>query len=335
MFDSNARRRAVLTVVGGALLSVVLALDDVARDLVGFAVVVPVLIGFGVLEIYGRYDDRYGATGRAGVVLAGVGLAFLLVTALLYAASPPGLIVVVLVGVPGITGVVALALGSVLLARSLRRLGVVSLPVAVLLGAGVPLAPLVAALLAAAAERAGFSGSAAGVLAGLSGAPYGAGWMLVGYRLLATAGEGRADVDRPANADGTPHLVAAAVVGGVFVLLGAGAFLPLGPLSGTPWNGQSPVLDAGHLLVGAAGLALAAAGDAKRARAFDRTAGLLALSLVALTLLGTFLDVRGLRWLAAARLVLNGPDLYLYLPAGVVLTAIGFGIGTDPGPVAE
>jgi MFS family permease len=336
MIDLTGSHRAALTMVGGVLWSVVLALDDIAPDLVGLAAVVPVLIGFGVLELYGRFGDRYGSAGRAGVALTGFGLGSLLIAVVLYATSPPALVAVLLVAVPGVTGAATLALGSALLAVALYRLGVLDLPVALLLGLGVPLTPLVGALLAA-AVGAGTALTAAvpgGVVTGLGGVPYGVAWVSIGRRLRRTAGDDR----RARAADDTrtievhPHAVTAVVVGGTLVLLSAGRFLPLGPLSGTPWVNQSLALDVGHLLAGTAGVAVGVVGNTRAARAYDRAAGLLFLSLVALTLLGTFQDVRWLSPLARDLLDLNLPDVLLHLPAGVVLAVVGFGVdGTAAG----
>lgn len=326
--------------VGGVLCSFALALDDVAPDYVGLAVVVPVLLGFGVVEIYRRYGGQYGSTGRAGVVLTGVGLGFLLVAVLLFAVVPPGLLVVVLVAVPGFTALTALAVGSALLATALYRLGVVSAPTAALLGLGVPATPLVGALLAALAVALLGPAAPPGVVPGLSGAPYGVGWLLTGYRLWHTSDGTPEAAGRHVPPDGdhetagrdiavemSPQLVSAALVGGVFALLGAARFLPLGPLSGTPWVGRSLWLDVGHLLAGVVGLGVAALRNVRAARRYNQVVGAVAMLLVVLTFVSVFQDVRALRWLVAARLDLNVPDAVLYLPASVVLLAVGFGLG--------
>lgn len=337
MTDPIEPRHAVPTMIGGVLWSGVLALDDVAPAYVGLAVIVPVLLGFGVLELHGRYGDRYGSTGRAGVGLTGLGLACLLVATLLYATGPPGLVAVFVVAVPGVTGVVALAFGSALLAAALYRLGLLGAPAALLLGLGVPLTPLVGAVLAAVVGPGTLLGPVvpAGVAPGFAGTPYGVGWLAVGYRLRATADEGgEAGLDgrRPA-VGASPQVVAAAVVGGAFALLGAGRFLPLGPVSGLPWVGRSLALDASHLLAGIVGLAVALGRNGRAARAYDRAVGLLSLAVVALVLLGTFGRLPGLGPLATDVLALTLPDLLFHLPAGVVLTAVGFGV--DGGTTGE
>lgn len=319
-------RHAVLTVIGGALFSVALGLDDVAPDSVGLAVVVPVLLGFGVLEVYGQYADRYGSAGRAGVALTAVGLGFVLVAVLLYAVLPSGLLAAVLVGVSGATGAVSLALGSALLAVALRRVGLVGRPTAALVGLGVPAIPIAGAALAAAATPVGAS-VPAGVLPGLAGTPYGVGWMLVGRRLWPATSAPRA-VEPPRSMDVSPPVVVSAVVGGALFLISVGRFVPLGPLSGTPWVNQSLALDVGHLVVGAAGVAVAIGRDRRLARTYARAAGPLALALVGLTVLGTFAEVEP--FLGAARpLDLNAPDVFVHLSAGVVLVVIGFVVGED------
>lgn len=329
MLDSTGERRAALTMAGGVLCSCGLALDDVAPDYVGLAVLVPALLGFGVVEIYRRYGGRYGSIGRAGALLTGVGLGFLLVAILLFAVVPPGLVAVVLVAVPGTAGLVALSVGSALLATSLYRLGVVSAPTAALLGLGVPLTPLVGALLAALAGPGTLLGSIApaGLVPGLSGTPYGVGWFVTGHRLWQTVDAPHEVEDRTVAVEVSPQLVSAALVGSVFGLLGASRFLPLGPLSGTPWVGRSLWLDVGHLLVGTVGLGVAVLCDVRAARRYNRAVGLASLVVVVLTFVGVFQDVHALRWLVAARLDLNVPDVILYLPASVLLLVVGFGLG--------
>lgn len=328
-FDSTARRHAVLTMLGGVCCSFALALDDIAPDAAGIAVVVPVLLGFGVLEVYRRYRERYGTAGRVGVALSGVGLGFLLVAVLLYATVHVPLLAAVVVAIPGVTGLVALALGSALLARVLVSLDVVGLPAALLLGLGLPATPLVGALLAAVAAAFVPEGLR-GVVTGFAGAPYGLGWVLVGYRLRQTADTAPHPAERTLASDPSPQLLAALMVGGAFAVLSVGRFLPLGPLSGTPWVNQSLALDVGHLLAGGVALGIAARRDARAARHYNQVVGVLSLLVTGLTLLAVFQDVRSLQWLVRDLLDLNLPDALLHLPAGVVLSVVGFGLDAPP-----
>lgn len=330
MSVSTARRHAASTAVGGALTTVVLALDDVAPGFVGLAVVVPVLLGFVVLELYGRHHEQYGTAGRAGVGLTAVGLAGLLVATLLYVVLPPGLVAVAFVAVPGVVGLVALAVGSALLAVSLHRLALLRTPGAVCLGLGVPLVPLVGAVLAATFGRGAPLGPVLpGAVTGFSGVPYGVGWMLVGYRLWTTVEGVEASGRRPSTGEPSPHVVVAGVVGVAFALLGVAGVVSLGPLSGTPWVNRSAVLDAGHLLVGAVGLAVVARRSADAARTYDRAVGLLSFAVVAVVLGGTFAGVGVLARLAASLGLHALTQTLLYLPAGVVLAAVGFGVDAE------
>jgi len=339
MTDARRVRHAVLTMLGGLVWTVVLGVDDVAPGYVGVAVLAPALVGFGVLEVHDRYGDRYGTTGRGGVILTALGLGALLVAVVVYAVLRTGLALYLLVGLPLVVGAVALGVGSALLAVALRRLGVLSLPAALLLGLGVPFVPVAGAALAAAVGPTGyvplFPG---GVATGFSGVPYGLGWAALGYRLLETADAPRTgrddamggDVTGASNREATgrprsPHRPVVALVGVALTLLGAARFLPLGPLSGTPWVNQSLALDVFHLATGVAGLAVAGTRDGRLAGRYARLVGAsyLLLGVGWLPLLA-LRSADPIRRLVLGALRLNLPDALLHLPVGLVLVALGF-----------
>lgn len=320
--------RAGATIVGGLLLTGALALDDVAPDLVGIAIIVPVLLGFGLIEIFNRYDGYYRSLGRAGVVLTGVGLAFLFLSVLLYAVIQSAFFALYIVAITGFTAIATLAFGSAFLAHVLRRLDVIGAPTAVLIGAGVPLAVILTPLLTFAVHP----GSPISTLAaGLPGTPYGVGWMIVGYRLIRTEDTDETVANREGSQQGgvSPNVATSALVGGTFLLLSVGRFVPLGPLIGTPWVNQSLLLDVGHLLGGTIGILLAVRGDVQLSRTYNRVIGLLSLTVVLLTILVTVGDPLSLGPLLLGSLELNLPDILLHLPAGTVFVVIGFGVEND------
>lgn len=334
MFDSTESRNAVLTVLGGALWTLVLPLWparlvlDYPPVYVGLAAVVPVLLGLGVLEIRTRYGERYGSLGRAGVVLTGLGLALLAVAILLFAAAQPVFVSAVAdAGIPGALGIVVLAVGSAFLAGALYRLDVVGPAAAALLGLGIPLLIPIYVLL-----RVLVPGGLdpVGIVPMFGGAPYGVGWLLVGHRLAETAG-GAVETDATGRLESvgvSPQVATAAVVGAIYLLFGAGRVLPPGPLSVHWLTTESYVLDVSHLLVGIAGL-VAARRDAGTARSYNRAVGLLSLLVVGVAPL-QLEALPGLGWLPPRATLVN---VVLDLPAGVVLGVVGFGIDgeTDVG----
>lgn len=330
MFEQTTTRHAVATMVGGALLSIALGLDDVAPEYAGVAVVVPVLIGFGVLEIYRRYRRQYGSLGRAGVVLTSIGLGLMLMAILLYAVVPPVFYAVFLVAVPGVPAIVSLGLGSAFLALVLYRLGVIRVTVAGLLGTGVPFAPLLHVLITGVIEPGSVLAPAvpAGAFTALAGTPYGVGWLLIGHGFWKTAGGDR-EVERTQRVqvvELSPHAVTAGLGGAIVVFLNLGRFVPMGPLSSSPWVDHGLALDIGQLVVGAAGLVVAAQRDGELQRRYTQVVGLLSFLLVTLVYFGT---IRTVGWLAGTPvglLEMQVPGLLLYLAVGVVLTVVGFGI---------
>lgn len=315
MIEIGRERRLALAMLGSLLVPAVLPLWQTTREYVGVGVVVPVLLGFGLIEIHARCGDTLRSTGRAGLLLTAVGFGLLVLTILLYAVSPPALVLAFLLALPFVAGVVALSLGSGLLALALRRTGLLSAPAAVCLGLGAPLAPLLPIALDP------LLGEVAplGLSAALASLPYAVGWLLT-TRALRTADE-RA-IDRPA--DGVeigPHSLAAGVVGVVYLALGAGWLLPLGPISGTPWVGNSVVLDSFHLVAGIAGVFVGARGDDPRARTYAKVVGACSLLIVVAFPVGLAVGV----W----PLSLSVTGLVLYFPAGLLLAPLGFFVGVD------
>lgn len=315
MIEIDRDRRLVLATLGALLIPAVLPLWETARAYVGVAVVVPVLLGFGLIEIHSRYGDDAGSTGRAGLLLTALGFGLLALTILLYAVSPPALILTFLLALPFVTGVVALSLGSGLLALALYRIGLLSAPTAACLALGAPLAPLLPIPLDPLLGEGWLSTA-------LASLPYAVGWLLT-VRALRTTAE--RTIDRPAEgAEIGPHSLAAGVVGVVYLALGAGWLLPLGPISGTPWVGNSVVLDAFHLFAGLVGLFVGARGDDPRARTYAKLVGSCSLLIVAAFPLGLAVGFQPL--------ALSVTGLVLYLPAGLLLAPLGFLVGVDGSP---
>jgi hypothetical protein len=315
MFEIGRQQRLALTTLGGVLVPLAWVLWETARAYVGVAVVVPVLLGFGLIEIHARYGDSAGSTGRAGVVLTAIGLALLALSILAYVAAPPTLVLVFILALPVVAGVVTLVLGSGLLAIALHRIGLLSMPAAICLALGAPLAPLLPIaldpLLGGAAPR--------GLSPVLAGLPYGVGWVLTAHELRTTE---RQPVDRHAADSGIgAHSLAAGVVGVTYLALGAGWLLPLGPISGTPWVGNSTVLDAFHLVAGLAGVFVGTRGDAQRARTYAKVVGSCSLSIVVAFPVGLAVGFEPL--------FLSVIGIVPYLPAGLVLAPLGFLVDTD------
>lgn len=315
MLEIGRERRLTLATLGGALVPLAWALWETAREYVGIAVVVPVLLGFGLIEIHTRDSDTYGSTGRAGLILTAIGLALMALSILMYVASPPGLVLVFILAVPVVAGVGTLVFGSGLLSLALHRIGVISTPAAICLAIGAPLAPLlpiaIDPLLGGVAPN--------GLSAALSGLPYGLGWVVTARELRTMdtqAVEGSVD-----ESSIRPHSLAAGVVGVTYLALGAGWLLPLGPISGTPWVGRSVVLDTFHLLAGLVGTYVGVRQYERRARSYARIVGACSLLIVAAFPVGLTFGFR------AFFMGLVGAGLYL--AAGLLLVPLGFLVGVD------
>ena len=315
MVDIGPERRLALATLGGALLPFAWALWETARAYVGVAVIVPVLLGFGLIEIHARYGDTDGSTGRAGLILTAIGLGLFVLSILLYVVSPPGLVLVFVLAVPVVAGVAALVFGSGLLALSLYRIGLLSTPAAICLGLGAPLAPLlpiaIDPLLGGVAPH--------GLSAVLSGLPYAAGWLLTAHELRTTEEEA---VSRAADGAGVrPHSLAAGVVVGKYLAVGVGLVLPHGPLLGMPGVVKTAVLDGFHLLAGLAGVAVGAGQHERRSRSYARVVGACSLLIVLAFPIALTVGFR------AFSMGLVGASLYL--AAGLLLVPLGFLVGVD------
>ncbi|MFC5280097.1 hypothetical protein ACFPM1_15205 [Halorubrum rubrum] len=323
MFALAGDRRLTLAMLGGVLIPLVLGLNEAAQEYIGLAVVVPMLLGFGLIEIYRSYGDTYGNSGRAGVLLTAAGISLLGLVVLAYALLPPMFALLYILAVPFVAGSVSLALGSGLLALGLRKAGLISRPAVAGLGLGV--IPILGAMFSASFG----SGTPSAIWAVLIGIPYGFGWVLTAHELR-TAHRGRVPQSPQISVGRTviPHVVGAGLVGAILVLLSAGRFLPLGALSTTPWVGESFALDILHLGVGLLGLVVAVSGRPEKVRTYDQIVGIGALCLVGITLFGTFVSVPGIHRLAA-ELGLILTDTILYVPIGIILTTLGFGVAVE------
>lgn len=168
----RTRLTAAATVIGGALLPVGLWLYNVAPGLLGVAVVVPLLLGVGLLEWYAQSGDRVGVT------ITAIGLGSLLLTVLLAAFTPPTLVALLVIELVAVPGAVALTLGSALVGVGRYRRDGVGLVAVACLTVGVPIAvgagPVLGRLV---------GGDLGAVVAGLAGVPYGAGWVAIGRSL--------------------------------------------------------------------------------------------------------------------------------------------------------
>mgnify|MGYP000079586564 CR=1 FL=1 len=323
MFALSGDRRLTLTMLGGVLIPLVLGLNEAAQEYIGLAVVVPVLLRFGLIEIYRSYGDTYGSSGRAGVLLTAVGISLLGLVVLAYAVLPPLFALLFILAVPFVAGSVSLALGSGLLALGLRNAGLISRPTAVALGLGV-LSLL--GMVFFPSLRSEVPSVAWAVFVGI---PYGTGWVLTAHQLrTGTRGRDRQSSQTPVGRTVIPHVVGTGLVGAILVLISAGRFLPLGALSTTPWVGESFALDILHLGIGLLGLVVAVSGRPEKVRTYDQIVGIGALCLVGITLFGTFVSVPGIHRLAA-ELGLILTDIILYAPIGIILTILGFGVAVE------
>lgn len=297
--DTSARNLA-LAAVGGTLWAVVPALDGIVPWIWSVAPVAPVLLAFGVFECWRRYRDTWGRLGRAGAALAWVGLVLLAVAALLQQALA-GLVAVFAVAPVAASGFLSLWVGSTFLAVVLRRAAVVGLAGAVAFVLALP-ASSVLNVVGPAAIGIGF---------------YGVAWVALAVRLSGTSQETPpAQVVASGMRSGfvveSPQRVVAAVVGLAVAVLGAVALLPLGALGGTPFTGESALLDGIHAVLGAAGVLAAVAGD-RCACAYNRVGGAAFLVLAALPFLS-----------GPTPLGLTFVDLVVYAPAAVVTLGVGF-----------
>lgn len=303
---TTPRGRAALAVLGGlawALIPVGVAAVPALLDVVALA---PVLVAFGLLELHRRYGSTASTTGTAGTVVVGVGLAAAAVAGVANALYPDGVLKVLVVGVPVVTAGILLVVGSALLAYELWRLRAVPTPLAVAFAVALPASVAVNAVVAPALD--------AGI--GL----YGLAWAALGAHLYRTA-DGRPTVAEPRSPPVElpfgPQVGVAGLASLALALFGLAGFVPLGPVNTAAFVGMTPVLDALHLGIGVVGLVVAAFGG-DHARWFNRIAGPVFLVLAAAQFAGLFhaVGLYAVHWTVVV----------LYLPLGVGLTAVGFGV---------
>lgn len=313
-------RRLVLAMIGGLLIPFVLGLNEATQKYVWLAVILPVLLGSGLVEIYYSYRDTYGSSGRAGVLLTAAGLSLLGLVVLAYAVLPPLFALWFMLAIPFVAGFVSLMLGSGLLALGLRNADLISRPAATALGLGMVFFPGFVLFPSLRAEIPSMA------WAFFIGIPYGTGWVLTAHQLR-TVDEIR---DPQLSKIGvrltiTPNAIGAGLIGSILILVAIGRFLPLGALSSTPWVGDRLSLDILHLCVGLLGLIISVSGRAEKTRIYNQIVGISALCLGGITLLGTFLYIPGFLRLTTV-LALNLPDVILYASVGIILTTLGFGV---------
>lgn len=306
--DASTRNLA-LAAVGGTLWTVVPTLDGVLPWIWSLAPVAPVLLAFGVLECWRRFGDTWGHVGRAGAALASVGLALLAVVALLQQALA-GVVAVFAVAPVAASGVLALWIGSAFLAVPLRRAAVVGTLGAFAFVLALPVSGLVNVVFG----PAGLGLGPRTVHVGLGF--YGVAWVWLATRLARTTRDTEtarvvaSASTRPPVVE-SPQRVVAALVGVAVAALGAVGLLPLGAPGGTPFTGETALIDAIHATLGTGGV-LAAAAGVRHARSYNRVGGVAFLVLASLP----FLPGR-------TPLALTFVDLVVYAPAAVVTLGVG------------
>jgi hypothetical protein len=170
----RVRASGVAGILGGLAWA---ALPMALATVVGpyLAVVAALLLLFAVAGFYRWHEESFGAAGRVGTSILGMGLSIVVAGA--------GMAVVGLTGLAVTTGVLAvalLAIGSATLAVGCYRAEVLPFPTVLALGVGVPLSAFVNNTLR-------LFGVAIGV--------YGLVWVLIGYHVFAEATEALEDED--------------------------------------------------------------------------------------------------------------------------------------------
>lgn len=296
-------RNLTLAALGGLGWALVPLLDGIWPEYWSVVPAVPPLLGFGLLELRRRYQGLWGRSGRIATVLVAVGLFCLLIAAVLRA-TLVGLFAVFVVAPSAVAGFVSLGLGSAFLAVALHRLGVLSTPGAAAFALALPVSPLVNAVIGVVLRAHGFTWIGLGV--------YGLAWIALAYHLYHAEGVEPTGVER--GAVPRAQRAVATFVGSVVALLGLAGFLPMGFLSGTPFAGQSALLDGFHVLVGLFGV-VAGVTSERTARRYNVLAGIAYVAVSAVPLLLMF-DLPLLP--DVVPFSLNLPDMVLHLPAGLV-----------------
>ncbi|WP_251343786.1 hypothetical protein [Haloplanus halophilus] len=247
-----------------------------------------------------------GRSGATGTRLLGAGLIGGFLALFANAIYPDALFKLLVVGLPLFVGGICVALGTLLLAYRLWHLSLVSTPLAAIWGLAVP------ASLALNAAITPHTNAGIGL--------YGLAWIIVGVHLWRTTGDvltvderGR---PRAACVTWDVTVVTAGLGGAALSIVGAGGFVPLGPITGIAFVGLTPPFDAFHLVTGLCGLGTVAVRRPRYATLYDRYAGLGYLVL-ALVLLGQVLTPYRL-------VTAHWSLLFLHFPIGILLTVAGF-----------
>lgn len=322
MLDDR-RRNALFALLGGVFWALVPVLDDVIPGFVAVAVVAPVLLLFGVVELHDRYGDVYGSTGRAGNLLLGVGLVLGTIAAVAWVTLAGGLVTIFVVGLPALTGAVAVAVGSGLLAYALVAAESIPRSLAVAFALALPASPLVNAVLTP--------------LLSVGVGTYGLAWVAMSVHLWQTGGTESGPFEEPSTATastlprtGAAHRVVAGLAGVVLLVAGVASFVTLDPISGQPYVGQ-PTLGAWYLLSGVAGVVAGAGDHPSAARRYAQVVGVAYLLLVGFVIVSMSAGPFGTGMAGVIQDALrpNLTDAFFYLPVGLVLVVVGFGVDTN------
>lgn len=311
MVPSAARRHGIYATGGGALWIAGPELVTRSELYRSIAVLIPVAVLFGVLELYLRYREWYGTAGAVGVRLVAASLLVLEVAFVGNATLPDSLVSVFVVGLPAVTGAVGLAVGSAILAVGLARSRGIPRGLVLGLGSAAPASLLVNAVLT----------PVVGIGVGWTGLA----WAALGVQLARTdRGWTTADTLPQSPPAIRVQGVVAGLVGAVVTIVAAGAWLPLGPIGGTPFVGQSRALDLVHLVVGVAGLGAAISGE-DAARTYNRLVGALFLLVpVYWALASAHVSNTSVLYVPIEVFRLNVTDFFFHVPIGVVTAATGF-----------
>ena len=313
MVPSAARRHGVYTAGGGVLWVAGPELITQSELYRSIAVLIPVAVLFGMIELYLRYQEWYGTVGAVGIRLVAASLLVLEIAFVGNATLPDGFVKVFVVGLPAVTGAVGLTIGSPILAYSLAQIREFPRGLIIWLGSAAPVSLVVNTVLT----------PVFGFGIGITGLA----WTLLGVQLARTErGWTTANDLTRSPPEIRIQVVVAGLVGAVVTVVGTGGWLPLGPISGTPFVGQSVALDLMHLAVGTAGLGTAISGE-KAARSYNRIVGTLFLLLpVYWVLANSHLNNTSILYVPMELFMLNLTDFFFHVPIGLVTATTGFSI---------
>lgn len=313
MVPSAARRHGIYTVGGGVLWVAGPELITQSELYRSIAVLIPVAVLFGVLELYLRYRELYGTAGAVGIRLVTASLLVLEIAFVGNATLSHGFVKVFVVGLPAVTGAVGLTVGSAILAFGLAQIREIPRGLVIWLGSAAPVSLVVNTVLT---PILGFG-------VGLTGLA----WATLGVQLARTErGWTTARTLARSPPEMRIQIVVAGLVGAVVTVVGVGGWLPLGPISGTPFVGQSIALDLVHLAVGVGGLGAAISGE-KAARSYNRLVGTLFLVVpVYWALANSHVNNTSILYVPIELFRLNLTDFFFHVPIGLVTAATGFSI---------